>query len=60
MSYFANPENAHALLQQDFSIKKASALTADDLSVASGEVDQLGPFKGRRIDPNRTSSPAPS
>jgi hypothetical protein len=53
MSYFVNPENARALLLlQDFSIRD-SALTAEDLRVASDEVDRLGPFKGIKIDPKQ-------
>lgn len=52
LSYFAATEDAHVLLVQDFSIKN-SALTQDDLSIASEEVDRFGPFKGRKRDPSQ-------
>ena len=60
MSYYGNPEFVKLLLFKDFSIEHFG-LTADDVRVASEEVDRLGPFKGHKIDPDsRTSSPAPS
>ena len=37
---------------KDFSIEH-SGLTADDVRVASEEVDRLGPFKGHKIDPDQ-------
>ena len=52
MSYYEDPEFAKLLLFRDFSIEH-SELTEEDLRVASEEVDRLGPFKGRKIDPDQ-------